>query len=95
MKFTKDEILTITNLLIKILKNDMHQQTLDDDFHEFINDMKEHIQNIKQISINITDEIVHEEPAVIKKGRGRPRKIVHEQILEGYKKIKIFKKLIY
>jgi hypothetical protein len=84
MKFTNDEILTITELLIKILKHDMHQQTLDNDFHEFINDMKEHIKNIKQISINITDEIVHEEPVVIKKGRGRPRKIVHEQILEGY-----------
>lgn len=84
MKFTKDEILTITELLIKILKHDMHQQTLDDDFHEFINEMKEHIKQIKQISINITDEIVHEEPVVIKKGRGRPRKIVQEQILEGY-----------
>ena len=73
----------------------MHQQTLDDDLHEFINDMKEHIKNIKQISINITDEIVHEEPPVIQKGRGRPRKIVQEKILEGYKKIKIFKKLNY
>ena len=84
MKFTKDEILTITELLIKILKNNMHQQTLNDDFHEFINEWKQHIKDIKQISINITDEVVHEEPVVIKKGRGRPRKIVHEQILEGY-----------
>ena len=85
MKFTKDEILTITELLIKILKNDMHQQTLNDDFHDFINEMKEHIKDIKKISINITDEVVHEEPVVIKKGRGRPRsKPIEEQILEGY-----------
>jgi len=80
MKFTKDEILTITELLIKILKNDMHQQKLTDDFHEFINELKEHIKEIKQISINITDE----EKPIIKRGRGRPRKIIHEQILNGY-----------
>jgi len=85
MKFNKDEIRTITELLIKILKNDMHEQILTDDFHEFINELKDHIKQIKQISINITDEIVHEEPPVfLKKGRGRPRKIIHEQILEGY-----------
>jgi hypothetical protein len=85
MKFSKNEILQISNLLIKILKNDMHQQTLNDDFHEFINEMKEHIKDIKKISINITDEVVHEEPVVIKKGRGRPRlHPVKEPILEGY-----------
>ena len=36
---------------------------------------------------NISDEIVHEEPPVIQKGRGRPRKIAQEQILEGYLKL--------
>ena len=38
----------------------MQQQTLDDDFHEFINEMKEHVEQIKQISMIINDEIVHE-----------------------------------
>ena len=74
MKFTSDEILQITELLIKILKDDMHQQKLTDDFHDFINEMKEHIKDIKAISINISDEVVHEEQP-IKRGRGRPRKI--------------------